>query len=141
MKGFWPFKKKAAAAEQPKVVIYSKGDTHADEILADRSHIEDDQYKAALDLLTKPHLGGESGGVIAGKSVIEAGAETPDLLGVGVPEGQPAPAPQERDDVKPADGEGFVQSSDGYWYRKKPDGTYDATAHIRGEDGTFTPYS
>jgi hypothetical protein len=35
----------------------------------------------------------------------------------------------------------YKQSDDGYWYLKKADGSYDSTAYIKNEDGTFTPYS
>ena len=113
MGGFWPFKK-AAKPEEPKVVTYSKDDTSAEDLLADRSHVEDEQYKAALDLLTKPHL-----------EVPESGK----------------PSEVEVVDAEPTLDSNYEQSDDGYWYLKKNDGSYDSTAHIKNEDGTFTPYS
>ena len=113
MGGFWPFKK-AAKPEEQKVVTYSKDDSSAEELLADRSHVEDEQYKAALDLLTKPHL-----------EVPESGK----------------PSEVEVVDAEPNLVSDYEQSDDGYWYLKKDDGSYDSTAYIKNEDGTFTPYS
>ncbi len=114
MGGLWPFKKKAAEKEGQKVVTYSKDDSSAEELLTDRSHVEDKQYKDALDLLTKPHLDAPTGGKPSVFEVVES-EETPD-------------------------GD-YKQSDDGYWYLKKADGSYDSTAYIKNEDGTFTPYS
>ena len=128
MAGIWPFKKKSAEAEKQKIVTYSKDDHHAEEIMADRSHIEDDQYQAALDLLTKPHLGKESSGEVAKSEVVETeqDKETVDLLGT-VSAG--------------ATENNYEQSSDGYWYLKKDDGSFDSTAYVKDDDGSFSPYS
>ncbi len=128
MAGIWPFKKKAAEAEPQKIVTYSKDDDHAEEIMADRSHIEDDQYQAALDLLTNPHLGKESSGEIAESEVVEneQDGETVDLL-----ESVSASATEEE----------YEQSDDGYWYIKKEDGSFDPTAYVKADDGSFSPYS
>lgn len=135
----WPFKKKAAEAEAPEIVTYERGDTHADEILSDRSHVEDEQYKAALDLLTNPHLGGEPGGEITEKVILEADEDTPDLLNLaGVPRGQPTPQPTPKSDTD--GGDIYVQSGDGYWYRIKSDGSYDSTAHSKDDGGSYKPY-
>lgn len=139
MAGLWPFKKKSPPRKEAEVITYTKNDTHAEEILSDRSHVEDDQFKAALDLLTKPHLGGEAGGEIIQKTVIDVGEETPDLLQTGVPEG--APAPESTATASSPDEGEFEQSGDGYWYRKKADGSYDPEAYVKQEDGSFTPYS
>jgi len=128
MGGIWPFKKKADEPEKQKIVTYSKDDHHAEEIMADRSHIEDDQYQAALDLLTKPHLGKESSGEVAKSEVVETeqDEETVDLLdtvSAGATEDE------------------YEQSSDGYWYLKKDDGSFDPTAYVKDDDGSFSPYS
>nr|AIF17358.1 hypothetical protein [uncultured marine group II/III euryarchaeote KM3_77_D11]AIF17501.1 hypothetical protein [uncultured marine group II/III euryarchaeote KM3_77_F08] len=128
MAGIWPFKKKSAEAEKQKIVTYSKDDHHAEEIMADRSHIEDDQYQAALDLLTNPHLGKESSGEVAKSEVVatEQDEETVDLLdtvSAGATEDE------------------YEQSDDGYWYIKKDDGSFHQTAHVKADDGSFSPYS
>ncbi len=128
MAGIWPFKKKAAEAETQKIVTYSKDDHHAEEIMADRSHIEDDQYQAALDLLTKPHLGGEQGGESAKSEVVESkqDEQAVDILDT---------------DMGTTSENQYEQSDDGYWYLKKEDGSFDPVAYVKAEDGSFSPYS
>jgi hypothetical protein len=128
MGSIWPFKKKSPEAEGQKIVTYSKDDRHAEEIMTDRSHIEDDQYQAALDLLTNPHLSGESSGVVAETKVVESpqNEETVDLL-------------ETISDDEP-EGE-YEVSDDGYWYLKNDDGTFEETAHVKADDGSFSPYS
>lgn len=128
MGGIWPFKKKSPEAEGQKIVTYSKDDDNAEEILTDRSHIEDDQYQAALDLLTNPHLGEESSGEVAPNKVVESrqNEETVDLLAT----------------VSDADSEAeYEESSDGYWYLRNDDGSFEDTAYVQEEDGSFSPYS
>lgn len=122
MGGIWPFKKKSVEAEGQKIVTYSKDDHQAEEIMTDRSHIEDDQYQAALDLLTKPHLGGESSGAAAETNVLDSS--------------------QNEGTVSDDELEGeYEESDDGYWYLKNDDGTFEETAHVKAEDGSFSPYS
>lgn len=128
MGGIWPFKKKAAEAEGQKVVTYSKDDHHAEDIMSDKSHIEGEQYQSALDLLTTPHLGKESAGEVVKTEVVdnqqkEGSGDSIDSVSGEVPKGE------------------YVQSSDGYWYLKKDDGSFDPTAHVEAEDGSFSPYS
>ncbi len=128
MGGIWPFKKKSPEAEGQKIVTYSKDDDNAEEILTDRSHIEDDQYQAALDLLTNPHLGEESSGEVAPNKVVESrqNEETVDLLAT----------------VSDAESEAeYEESSDGYWYLRNDDGSFEDTAYVQEEDGSFSPYS
>ena len=128
MGSIWPFKKKADEPEKQKIVTYSKDDHHAEKIMADRSHIEDDQYQAALDLLTNPHLGKESGGEVVKSEVVanKQNEETVDLL----------------DTVNAGAIENnYEQSDDGYWYLKKDDGSFDPTAYVKSDDGSFSPYS
>ena len=128
MAGIWPFKKKAAEAEGQKIVTYSKDDHHAEEIMLDRSHIEDEQYQAAIDLLTNPHLGKESAGEVVKTEVVDTqqNEETVDLV-----------------DTVSGGGTGreYVQSGDGYWYLKNDDGSFDEAAYVKSEDGSFSPYS
>jgi hypothetical protein len=132
MGGIWPFKKKSPEAAGQKIVTYSKDDDNAEEILTDRSHIEDDQYQAALDLLTNPHLGEESSGEVAPNIVVESSQneENVDLLAT-VTDGE-SEAESEAE---------YEESSDGYWYLKNDDGTFEETAYVKGEDGSFSPYS
>lgn len=114
MAGIWPFKKKAAEPEGPKVVEYDRSEDTAGETLSDRSHVEADQYKAALDLLTDPHLGTPEAGESVSQKVVETdGSESSN----------------------------FEKSEDGYWYRKNSDGSFDPQPHIQNEDDSFSPYS
>ncbi len=127
MAGIWPFKKKAAEAEGQKIVTYSKDDHHAEEIMSDRSHIEGDQYQAAIDLLTNPHLGKESAGEVVKTEVVDTQqneeiVDLVDTVGGGI-------------ELE------YEQSDDGYWYLKNADGSFDETAYVKSEDGSFSPYS
>mgnify|MGYP000161189124 CR=1 FL=1 len=114
MARIWPFKKKAAEPEGLKVVEYDGSEDTASETLADRSHVEDDQFKAALDLLTNPHLGAPEGGEATGSTVVE---------------------------VDGSEKSNFEKSEDGYYYRKNSDGSFDPKAHTKNDDGTYSPYS
>ena len=35
----------------------------------------------------------------------------------------------------------YIQSNDGYWYLKKPDGSFEPEAYVKNEDGTYQPFS
>ena len=57
MPPFWPFKRsKSGEDEGPRTVEYDRDENTA-ETLADRSHVEDEGYQAAMNLLENPHLG------------------------------------------------------------------------------------
>ena len=114
MGGLWPFKKKAPEPEGQKIVTYSAEDSSAEELLSDRSHIEDEKYKAALDLLTKPHIENPEAGDI---SVVE-------VLNSDVSSSLE-----------------YVQSYDDYWYLKKEDGSFDHQPYVKNEDGSYSEYS
>ena len=114
---FWPFNKKKPEPEGQKVVTYTKDENSSEELLSDRSHIEDDQYKAALDLLTKPHLGSPESGNPSTSEVVEN--ENTGSLGVPT----------------------YIQSDDGYWYILNDDGSYNPTAYIKNDDGSYSAYS
>jgi hypothetical protein len=156
MGGIWPFKKKSVEAEGQKIVTYSKDDDNAEKIMTDRSHIEDDQYQAALDLLTKPHLGKESSGEVVPTKVVESpqNQETVDLLATVSDADSEAESGAESEDESGAGSEDesgagsedeseaeYEESSDGYWYLKNDDGTFEETAYVKGDDGSFSPYS
>ena len=72
MAGIWPFKKQAAEPKVPKIVEYDGSEDTASETLADRSHVEDAEYKAALDILTNPHLGVPEAGEAVEKGSLES---------------------------------------------------------------------
>lgn len=53
----WPFKKKAAPEEQPeKPISYERGQDDASATLEDKSHVENQDFKAAMAALSTPHL-------------------------------------------------------------------------------------
>jgi len=74
------------------------------------------------------HLREVSNGVVANTEVVDSqqNEETVDLLETV------------SDDESPGE---YEQSGDGYWYLKKNDGTFEPTAHVKAEGGSFTPYS
>ena len=113
MAGIWPFKKQAAEPKGPKIVEYDGSEDTASETLADRSHVEDAEYKAALDILTNPHLGVPEAGEAVGKVVVE---------------------------LDGTESSNFEKSDDGYYYRKNSDGSFDPNPHTINDDGSFSPY-
>ena len=93
----------------PEPVFYARGDGgQPSEAVSDRSHLESEDYQAAMYALAIPHLSAEEEADIAGSTETE-------------PE--------------------WMQSSDGHWYLKQDDGSYDRTPHTKQEDGTFKPYT
>ena len=113
MAGIWPFKKQAAEPKGPKIVEYDGSEDTASETLADRSHVEDAEYKAALDILTNPHLGVPEAGEAVEKVVVE---------------------------LDGTESSNFEKSDDGYYYRKNSDGSFDPNPHTINDDGSFSPY-
>jgi hypothetical protein len=122
MPPIWPFKKKAVAVQPtaPDVVEYQRGgDGEAEAALADRSHVEDSSFQAAMDALSQPHLGSPEAGKPAQATEV----------------GENIPLP------KPQSGEQWVKNADGYWYRKQADGSFEATAYVENSSGEKVPYS
>lgn len=102
MPPLWPFKKKAVADEQPPAPIaYDRNNDHAAEILADTSHTDSQDYKAAMAALSNPHL-----------------EETTEQT----------PAVPEKEYVQSNDGYWYSKKADGSFepevYVKNEDGTY-----------------
>ena len=122
MPPIWPFKKKAVLAEPiaAEVVEYQRGDDGKDEAaLADRSHVEDSDIQEAMLALSKPHISTtEAGQPVASTQVVE------DI-----------PLPKSKSD------EQWVKNSDGYWYRKQADGSFEDTAYVENSSGEKVPYS
>ena len=121
MPPIWPFRKKSARDEDsaPEVVEYDRVEDARKKIasLEDRSHVEDTNFQAALSALSTPHLG-----------IPESGTPAPTTVGGENPE----PTKGSQDD--------WIKHTDGYWYRKKPDGTFDKTPHVEDSNGQKTPY-
>ena len=57
----WPFKKKSKESEEsPAPVAYELGDDSSAKALADKSHVENNDFKAAMAALSTPHLNTET---------------------------------------------------------------------------------
>ena len=107
----WPFKRKSKELEEsPAPVAYELGDDSSAKALADKSHVENNDFKAAMAALSTPHLNTEI------PVINELSVQSEDKVSV------------------------HVQSSDGYWYLKAPDGSFGSIPFIKLEDGTFKPY-
>ncbi len=122
MPPIWPFKKKAALDEPiaAEVMEYQRGDDGKTEAtLTDRSHVEGSDFQDAMFALSQPHIGTpEAGQPVASTEVVE------DI-----------PLPKSKPD------EQWVQNTDGYWYKKKADGSFESTAYVENSSGEKVPYS
>ena len=120
-----PFLNKKPAEEvlpESKIIEYGVSDSSsAENVLDDRSHLEDENYKLAMDKLGfgTPHEG-----------------ESTDEL-------EKAPEENDLSDESTVDltGDWVENEEDGYWYRKLPDGSWDPVAYVKSEEGSFVPYS
>jgi len=107
----WPFKKKKQETEiSPAPVAYELGDGSSAKTLADKSHVESTDFKAAMAALSTPHLD----------------TATPE-----------ADLNAQSESNTPV----HVQSSDGYWYLKAADGSFEPTPYVKLEDGSFKPHA
>ncbi len=123
MPPFWPFKRsKSGEDEGPGTVEYDRDEDTA-ETLADRSHVEDEGYQAAMNLLENPHLGAPAQGEVVSQTIVEAEETFVEQVG------------SERDPAR------YSQSGDSYWYYQNEDGTYEPEPHVKNADGSFAPYS
>tara|TARA_B100000949_G_C14082397_1_gene366413 strand:- start:82 stop:453 length:372 start_codon:yes stop_codon:yes gene_type:complete len=122
MPPFWPFKRKSVQESGPVPVDYVREEDTA-ETMADRSHVDNEGYQAAMSLLDNPHLGAPEQGAAVTQTVMEYGQTSAEQV------------VSERDPVR------YTQSDDSYWYYKNDDGSYQPEPHIKNDDGSFTPYS
>ena len=115
---FWPFRKKQPEEEsepESNVIEYGLEDENsAGKILDDRSHLEDESYKLAMDKLglntnTDTTISPENNEVSTNDNSSEE--------------------------------EWFENEQDGYWYRKLGDGSWDPKAYVKSDSGEFEPYS
>ena len=144
MGGWWPFKRKEPEEQGQEVIEYELGgDDQASQTMEDRSHIEEKTYQNALSLLSSPHLGKPDAGEIAPTTEV-----APDSSPESAPEYQsetslttPSEPASTNSDDRMDDESNWLHHTDGYWYRKDGAGGFEATAYIRGPDGTFTPFS
>jgi hypothetical protein len=145
MGGWWPFKRKEPEEQGQEVIEYELGgENQASQTMEDRSHIEEKTYQNALSLLSSPHLGApEAGDVAPSKEISD---ETSPETGSTTPPEADSTTPPKADSINPDavavdDMSNWLNHTDGYWYRKDGTGGFEATAHTKKSDGTFTPYN
>ena len=141
MPPFWPFKKKEAVVQleeaPPAPIVYKRGeDPNA------RPDVEADAwaYKDALALFGD------------GSQKVEAASDQSvhyDGVTATQPEAESSSVDTndaiESDEMAPpSQGEtafSWVHHTDGYHYKQRADGSFEATPHTKNQDGTYSPYS
>ena len=134
MPPFWPFKKKETVAQiqekPPAPIVYKRGE---DPNARDAIQTDSGAYKDALAL-----FGGGSQEVekATDQSVHYDGATSESSAG--------SAAPADANDVhQPTEGDAstWVHHTDGYHYKRRPDGSFEPTPHTKSGDGRYAPYS
>ncbi len=128
---FWPFKKKQPELEivpESKIIQYGVSDeSSAEKVLDDRSHLEDESYKSAMDKLGL--IGSDTDKPITeDKASEEADAIAPVVT-------------EDVATITSGEPEWVENEQDGYWYKKMDDGSWDPQAYVQTESGDFEPYS
>ena len=122
---FWPFKSKKPDEEiipESRIIEYGMSETNETEkFLDDRSHLEDENYKLAMDKLGFNPTEEPNSTDIDEKTVEDVKISNEAAL----------------DET----GDWVENEDDGYWYRKMNDGNWDPVAYVKLEDGSFKPYS
>lgn len=144
MAPFWPFKRGSKEPDQldeapPAPVVYKMGQEKHAETLADQSHKTSSDYTSALSLLgggntevqKAEDVTSQYDGVVSG-STTQSSAE--------VASHPPPPSPPQAPATQEPEFE-WIDHSDGYSYKKLPDGSFDPTAYVKDADGNYTPYS
>jgi len=133
---FWPFKKKQTVdeldEEAPAPMVYKRGeDPHAQPV----EEADQSAYKDALAL-----FGGGSDHVEAASdhSTRYDGAISNNNSGA-VAEAEPSLDEGEASVAEPE--YTWVHHTDGYHYKQLEDGSFEPTAHVQNQDGTYEPYS
>lgn len=123
MAPFWPFNKKKEPEmlddPVPQTVVYRKDSVATQELLADNSHRESVDYKAAVSLFGN------------GEETVKR-AEEQSQYYEGIVDAAPTSV------VSPDFT--WIHHTDGYHYKKFSNGTFDAQPHQKSQDGTYTPH-
>ena len=155
--------------EAPAPIIYKMGGNASQRTLADESHKISDDYKSALALfggggteVTKAaDQSSQYDGIVSGDGQqspnnsepvvkkqtlpdITARTETPKQGKTSpptIPTKPAVPSKAAPPAVPQTPAFTWVHHTDGYHYKKKADGSFDATAHVKNNDGTYIPYS
>ena len=122
MPPFWPFKRSKKNSMEldeaaPEAIVYRKNEEVHTEKHAQSIERNDEAYKDALALFGN------------GDTTVTASENVADQYD-GV-----------TDTTLPEEDSQWVHHTDGYHYKKKPDGTFLPTAHVKQDDGSYVPYS
>ena len=124
MAPIWPFGKKKKPQQlnegPAKTIVYRKEESRSETTLADNSHRESDDYMAAVSLFGN------------GSTTVKR-AEEQSQFYEGIVDSSPTPKTQQKQFT-------WFHHSDGYYYKKMEDGSYDSIPHTKSSDGSYTPY-
>ena len=124
MAPIWPFGKKKKPQqldEEPvQTIVYRKEASQSEQTLADNSHRESADYKAAVSLFGD------------GSTTVKR-AEEQSQFYEGI-------VNSSSNTSEPKSEFTWFHHSDGYHYKKMADGSYDSVPHTKLSDGSFVPY-
>lgn len=154
--------------EAPAPIMYKMGENASQQTLADESHKSSNDYKSALALfgggeteVTKAaDQSSQYDGIVSGdgqqssnnaetanKRVlpeITVRAEKPKQVKTtppAIPTKPAVPSKAAPPAVPKNPAFTWIHHTDGYHYKKKADGSFDATPHVKNNNGTYSPYS
>jgi hypothetical protein len=155
--------------EPPAPIMYKKGDRDSQQILSDETHKNSNDYKSALALFgggaTEVNKAEDQStqydGVVSGDGQLSTSTSSPSQTSQKLPDlttrkevpkkvqttppvvtskpvvpSKPAPPA-----VPKTPAFTWVHHSDGYHYKKKSDGSFEATPHVKNNSGSYIPYS
>ncbi|MBT4069670.1 MAG: hypothetical protein HOL72_02390 [Euryarchaeota archaeon] len=167
MPPIWPFGKKKEPdqldEEPPAPIMYKMGESASQQTLADETHKNSNDYKSALALFggggtevsKAEDQSSQYDGIVSGDGQgasnasepaktsqklpeISARTEAPKQVQATPPSIPSKPAPPK---VPTTPAFTWVHHTDGYHYKKKADGTFDAVPHVKNNSGSYIPYS
>ncbi len=123
MAPLWPFGKKKQPLmldePEPEPIVYRKDTDSSQEVLADNSHRESVDYKAAVSLFGN------------GATTVKR-AEEQSQFYEGIVDSPTTPAAVEKFT--------WIHHTDGYHYKQFANGRFDSVPHQKKSDGTYAPY-
>ena len=167
MPPIWSFGKKKEPdqleEEPPAPIMYKMGESASQQTLADETHKNSDDYKSALALFgggatevsKAEEQSSQYDGIISGDGQgasnvsepvktsqklpeISTRTEAPKQVQAKPPTLPSKPAPPK---VPKTPAFTWIHHTDGYHYKKKSDGSFDATPHVKNKNGSYIPYS
>ena len=128
----WPFRRRKPVPTGYETVDYT-AEEDTEDVLSDRSHIEDGDYQKALMQLEGVSLDD------AGQAIKQTVVESEVIHEAALGDLMETAAALVDDTTGEQDGE-WIYNNDGYWYLRKDDGSFDDTPHIKKPDGTMKPF-